>query len=82
MLELAARVVSLAVELFELDDDPNGDPPFEFTGVLRFQRVAATPTPATSTNKIIKNGRNRFIQIKNVPRRAAFRDRRRLRRVS
>ena len=81
MLELAAGVVSLAAELFALVDDPNGEPLFEF-GVLRFQRVAATPTPATSTNKIIKNGRNRFIQVKNVPRRAAFRDRRRLPRVS
>ena len=81
MGEPAGGFVTLTVELFEPEPGPfpaKGAAPFAFAGVLLFHNVAATPKPAMSTNRMIKNGRYRFIQTKNVPRRVAFRDRRRL----
>ena len=81
LVELAGGFVRLEVELFEPGAVPfavNGAAPFEVAGVLRFHRVAVTPKPATSTNRMIRNGRYRFIESKNGPRRVAFRDRRRL----
>ena len=85
LVEPAGGLVTLAVEFGELVPGPfdeKGASPFEIAGVLLFHIIAATPRPATSTTRIIKNGRYRFIQIKNVPRRAAFRDRRHLPRES
>ena len=85
MVEPAGGFVTLVVELFEPEPGPfpaKGAAPFEVAGVLLFHKVAATPKPATSTNKMIRNGRYRFIETKNVLQRAASRDRRRLPRES
>ena len=61
----AGGFVTFVVELFDPELSPfpaNVDPPVDVAGVDLFQSVAATPSPATSTNSIIKNGRYRFIK--------------------
>src|SRR5215471_20715139 len=46
---------------------------------LFFHSNRNTPRAIANTATMIMNGRFRFIRIRNAPRRAAFRDRRRLR---
>ena len=65
LFEAAGGFVTFVFELFEPELGPfpaNVDPPLDVAGVDLFQSVAATPSPATSTNKMIRNGRYRFIE--------------------
>ena len=62
MFAAAGGLVTFVVELFPFP--ANVEPPLVVAGVDLFQSVAATPSPATRTNRIIKNGKYRFIELR------------------